>query len=107
MKDKKVVKLINELLDEEANQIKKREHLIIAKYITKNKGRALYYNPESGWIAERDIDFRDTHKFETDTFKLMRFRESYLNAAKATALCYMKDGLLGYGLYSEDGIIVG
>ena len=106
MKKKKVSKLINEALLEEFDYVDKSNNIIIAKYITKHKGRALYYNPKSGVIVANDIDFRDTHKHVTDNCRLMRFGIAYLDAAKSVAICYMKENNCGYSLYDENGIIV-
>lgn len=101
------MKLVNEILDHELEYQMLNDNIIIAQYITKHTGMALYYNVSSGCIKSMKIDFRDTHKYETDTFKLMRFDEKYWKAAKEIALCYMKHNRLGYGLYTEAGIVVG
>lgn len=103
MNDKDVIKL----LDEQHDWIVKEESLIIALYITKHKGKALYYNSEDGCIKAGDIDFRDTHKFETNNFKLMRFNPAYIQAAKAVAITYMQHNSCGYAVYSENGIYAG
>lgn len=107
MKEKKVCKLINEILDQEMYWRERENTIIIAKHITENEGKALYYNPTNGVIISKDFDFRDSNKFETDNFKLLRFTLSYWDAAKAIALCFMKENNCGYSLYSEDGIIMG
>jgi hypothetical protein len=107
MKKKKVGKLINDALDQQLDYLAKDDNIIIAKYITKHKGKALYYNPGFGNIVACDIDFRDTHKYETDYLKLMRFTWTYFDAAKAVAISYMKNNNCGYALYTENGIIVG
>lgn len=107
MKKKKAIKLINEILDQEYDYIDKGSRIIVAKYITKHTGKALYYNSSSGKIVSCKIDFRDTSKYEDKNYKLMRFDESYLSAAKEIALCFMKNNSTGYGLYAENGIVVG
>lgn len=107
MKKKKVGKLINEALDQQLDYLAKDDNIIIAKYTTKHKGKALYYNSGLGNIVACDIDFRDTHKYETDYLKLMRFTWTYFDAAKAVAISYMKNNNCGYALYTENGIIVG
>lgn len=107
MKKEKVAKLLNEALDQQSAYLAKEDNIIIAKYITKHKGKALYYNPEFGNVVACDIDFRDTHKYETDHLKLMRFTWTYFDAAKAVAISYMKNNNCGYALYTENGITVG
>lgn len=107
MKKKKVGKLINEALDQQLDYMAKDDYIIIAKFITKNKGKALYYSIETGRIISNDIDLRDTSKFETEDFKLMRFTWTYYDAAKAVAISFMKNNNCGYALYNENGVVVG
>ena len=107
MKKKKTSELMLEILTNEYKDLMLSDNIIIAKRITKNEGKALYYNAETGIIFAKDIDFRDTHKYETDNYKLMRFRESYLKSAKSIALDFMNNNSLGYSLYTESGFYVG
>ena len=107
MKKEKVTRLLWQTLEEEYEYLEKNNYIIIAKYITKHKGKALYYNPTNGVIKNNDIDFRDTHKYETKDFKLMRFLPAYWDVAKVVAITYMKNNSCGYSLYTESGFIAG
>lgn len=107
MKKKKVAKLINEILDEELAYQDGYNRIIIVRPITKKWGFALYYNQSNGEIIRRPIEWNNLAAYEDEKWKLFRFTPDYIKAAKNIALIYMGKHSMGYGLYFENGIVVG
>jgi len=107
MKKKKVAKLINEILDEEHAYQDGYNKIIIVRPVTKKQGVALYYNQSNGGIMQRPIKWNNLAAYEDEKWKLFRFTPDYIKAAKNIALIYMEKHNTGFGLYFENGIIVG